>query len=100
MIAVRLERIKDLGKPKEPPRIYIATLRHYVRQLETAPIVEDEEDLPANPAPVQSILESERPRLLREEKGYGLGQCLKLDLRPLPRAGGPLAAPGTTGNAR
>jgi hypothetical protein len=87
VIAVRLERIQDLGEPKEPPRIYIASLRRYAHQLEDAAVGED--GTAANPAPVQAILEQERPMVLREEKAYGLDRCLALDSKPLPVAGQP-----------
>jgi hypothetical protein len=82
VLAVRLERIKDLGRPNEPPLAYEASLRRYVRQLETA--ATGEENGVANPAPVMRVLAAERSKVLGEAGDYGLDRCQALDDKPLP----------------
>lgn len=83
VIATRLERIKDLGRPKNPPRAYISSLRSYVRRLDNAPTADPISGL-VDPGPVQRLLEEQTPRMISEARSYGIAACKDLDAKPLP----------------
>ncbi len=95
VIATRLERIRDLGQPGDPPDSYTATLDDYVAHLDSV-VTSDPASGAVDPQPVQRILAEERPRLVREAKAYGMSDCQKLDSKPLPLQEQPLGGAAPT----